>query len=332
MRLELKTIKSDSLNPCYHLAIEEYFLQRLEPGTCLLYLWQCEKAVVIGRNQNPWKECRPGLLERESAKMVRRSSGGGAVYHDEGNLNFSFIIDKEYYNRDRQLDIIIRAVRAFGIDASINNRCDLVANEKKFSGSAHRFKKNVALHHGTLLLSTDKDNLHRYLQPSLHSIDGKSIPSIRSEIVNLTELSQSINVNDLKQAILKSFQKEYQSHANQLIATVPVDNNIMQDILKDFVTWDWHYGKTPSFKIICEIVIKNEPKQLTFFVKNGRIENLTFEPFSQMDSSIKKLSDKLVGSKFRQPNLTNRLNKLNCKILNPELVALLMKWIKENHI
>ncbi|MGR3220874.1 MAG: lipoate--protein ligase family protein [Candidatus Anammoxibacter sp.] len=332
MLLELKTIQNDSLDPCYHLAIEEYLLKHLKPDTCLLYLWQSEKAVVIGRNQNPWKECRPGLLERENAKMVRRSSGGGTVYHDEGNLNFSFIIDKDYYNQDRQLEVILRALRTFGINASINNRSDLVAQGKKFSGSAHRFKKNAALHHGTLLLTIDKDDLHRYLQPSLHSICGKSIPSIRSEVINLTEMSQSISVNDLKQAIFRSFREEYQNPVSQLDTTAAIDRNVIRNILKEYETWDWHYGKTPPFKIVCEIAIGSRPKQLTFFVNKGRIEDVTSEPFSLADDSVKKLSDTLSGSRFRQSDIRERLNKENGRTLAPELVASLMSWIKENHL
>lgn len=332
MLLELKTIQNDSLDPCYHLAIEEYLLQHLKPGTCLLYLWQSEKAVVIGRNQNPWKECRPGLLEMENTKMVRRGSGGGTVYHDRGNLNFSFIIDKDFYDRDRQLEVILRAVQTFGINASINSRYDLVAQGKKFSGSAYRFRKKAALHHGTLLLSIDKENLHRYLQPSLHSICGKSTLSIRSEVINLAEVSPSISVYDLKTAILESFQEEYQALASPLDMDAAIDRNIMRGILKDFKTWDWHYGRTPSFKIVCKIISRSSPQQLTFFVNGGRVENLAFESFSHDDSLARKLSDTLSGSRFRQPDLHERLKKEDCRIIDPELVDFLMNWIRENHI
>ena len=329
---ELKTIQNDSFDPCYHLAVEEYLLHHLKPGTCLLYLWQSENAVVIGRNQNPWKECRPGLLERENTKMVRRASGGGTVYHDRGNLNFSFIIDRDFYDRERQLRVILRAVRSFGIEASINSRYDLIVQGKKFSGSAHRFKKTTALHHGTLLLEVDKKNLYRYLKPSLHTIHGTSTPSIRSEVINLAEMPLSISVNDLKHAILFAFQKEYQTKASPLDLNSDIDMRVLPDFIKDFTTWDWHYGRTPSFRIVCEILVENRPRQLIFFVKEGRVEDLTIESLSTMDCTARHLANTLIGARFRQPDLQERLRNGNSRLLDPKLVNFLMRWIDENHI
>lgn len=332
MLLELKTIQNDSLDPCYHLAVEEYLLNHLKPGTCLLYLWQSENAVVIGRNQNPWRECRPGLLERERTKMVRRTSGGGTVYHDRGNLNFSFIIDRAFYDRERQFKIILSAVRSFGIEASINRRYDLIAQGKKFSGSAHRFRKKTALHHGTLLLAVNKKNLYRYLQPSLHAIHGISTSSIRSDVINLTEMTLSISVNDLKHAILVAFQEEYQTKASPLDFNSDIDRRVLRDFIKDFTTWDWHYGRTPSFRIVCEILVENRPRQLTFFVNEGRIEDLTFEYFPQMDRIARNLADSVIGVRFRQPDLQERLRNGESGLLDPELVNILIRWINENHI
>jgi len=330
--LELKTIQNDSLDPCYHLAVEECLLHHLKPGTCLLYLWQSENAVVIGRNQNPWRECRPALLERENTKMVRRPSGGGTVYHDKGNLNFSFIMDRDFYDRDRQLKVILSAVRSFGIDASVNSRYDLIAQGKKFSGSAHRFKKKTALHHGTLLLAVDKENLSRYLKPSPHAIHGNSTSSIRSEVINLTEMTLPISVNDLKQSILIAFQEEYQSKASPLDLNSDIDREVLPNFIKDFTTWDWHYGRTPSFRMVCEILVKNRPQQLTFFVKEGRVEDLRSEPFSQMDRTAQHLADTLLGVRFRQPDLQERLKNNDSKLLDRKLVNFLIQWIDENHI
>ena len=332
MLLELKTIQNDSLDPCYHLAVEEYLLHHLKPGTCLLYLWQSENAVVIGRNQNPWKECRPALLEQENTKMVRRSSGGGTVYHDRGNLNFSFIIDRNFYDLERQLKVILRAVRSFGIEASVNSRYDLIVQGKKFSGSAHRFKKRTALHHGTLLLAVDKKNLYRYLKPSPLAIHGTSTSSIRSEIINLTEMTLPINVGDLKQAILFAFQEEYETKASPLDLDSNMNMKVLPDFIKDFQTWEWHYGRTPLFKMVCEILVENKPGQLTFFVKEGIVEDITIESLSPIDPTSRQLADTLIGTRFRQPDLQERLRKGNSRLLDLKLVNFLMRWIDENHI
>ncbi|HOV70336.1 MAG TPA: lipoate--protein ligase family protein, partial [Clostridia bacterium] len=164
--MNLKIILTAITDPHQNLAFEEYLFETADEDTATMYLWTNASTVVIGRNQNPWRECKVELLEKDGGKLSRRTTGGGAVYHDLGNLNFSFIMSKEAYSVQRQLGVIIEAVRSLGIDAEFSGRNDILACGRKFSGNAFAVRKNGALHHGTLLINADMDMLTHYLTVS----------------------------------------------------------------------------------------------------------------------------------------------------------------------
>lgn len=171
--------KSDSLDPWYNLAVEEILLDTVRDGF-ILYLWQNRDTVVIGKNQNPWKECRVRMLEKDGGYLARRLSGGGAVFHDLGNLNFTFLMNRSDYDLEKQVNVILTAVRSLGIPAEKNGRNDLVINGRKFSGNAFCFRKNSAYHHGTILVSSSLEKMTKYLQ----------VPEEKSDPKGLTRLSR----------------------------------------------------------------------------------------------------------------------------------------------
>lgn len=200
--------KSDSFDPCRNLAIEECLLKRAEDAV-ILYLWQNEHTVVIGKNQNAVKECRTALLEKEGGRLVRRLSGGGAVYHDLGNLNFTFLMPRSCYDKTKQFSVILEALAAFGIRAQFTGRNDLTVDGRKFSGNAYYKSPKAAYHHGTLLVDADLEKMTRYLSPSKGKLTSKGVDSVRSRVVNLKQLCPDISIDALRKELGKSFAHLY---------------------------------------------------------------------------------------------------------------------------
>ncbi len=211
MRVENRILVGDSTSAWHNLAVEELLFDALGSRARVFYLWQNRHTVVIGRHQNAWKECRVKLLEEEGGCLARRSSGGGAVYHDLGNLNFSFILPREEYDVRRQLEVVRRAVAEFGIDTRFTGRNDLViaGSGAKFSGNAFRFSGGAGLHHGTVMVRVAMDLLSRYLAPDEGKLRAKGIDSVRSRVCNLAEINPAIEIPALREALARAFVAEY---------------------------------------------------------------------------------------------------------------------------
>jgi lipoate-protein ligase A len=191
---------SPSTDPYFNLALEDYLFRSVLNTQPILYLWQNANSIVIGRAQNPWTECDLDKMAQDDVKLVRRQSGGGAVYHDLGNLNFTFLNPKNSpnsnlnYNKQTNLQIIINALEQFDISAKFSGRNDILVypeisdpNGKKISGSAFRETKDKAFHHGTLLVNADLEKLGAYLTPPDKKLKSKGVKSVRSRVAILSK-------------------------------------------------------------------------------------------------------------------------------------------------
>ena len=158
MVTKLTYIESDQVNPYKNLAVEEYLLLHCEDKECILYLWQNQNTVVIGRNQNAWKECKVTKLEEENGHLARRLSGGGAVYHDLGNLNFTFLVNKDEYSLEKQLQVIINAMGRLGLKAEKSGRNDILIDGKKFSGNAFYEQEKTLLSSRAIMVDVKQGN------------------------------------------------------------------------------------------------------------------------------------------------------------------------------
>lgn len=230
-----------------NLAMDEWFLDTLEPDDMILYFYINQNAVIIGKNQNPWKECDLAAMDRDGVQLVRRITGGGAVFHDEGNLNFSFIAGEDRYDVERQLNLILQAVRSFGIPCEFSGRNDLLADGRKFSGNAFCARGKMRQHHGTLMLRTDMGRLQNYLQVDPRKMKAKGVSSVRSRVCNLSDFTQAVTVETMLAAIRTAYGQQY----GQVEDFVPTAEQVAQVVpyYEKQASWQWRLGKTPSFDL-----------------------------------------------------------------------------------
>ena len=238
--------ESASFDPYYNLALEQVLMEQLPEDSCLMYLWQNRQTVVIGRNQNAWKECRTEQLQADGGLLARRQSGGGAVYHDTGNLNFTFIASRAHYDVRRQLSVILEACRTLGIPAEISGRNDLLAAGRKFSGNAFRETAEKASHHGTLLISADMSMLSRYLRPSQEKLRAKGVNSVEARVVNLAELHPGLTVGEMKQQLRHSFETIY-GGTSEYYSVEEAAPGAVEQLRAQYASWEWIYGKDLAF-------------------------------------------------------------------------------------
>ncbi len=243
--------KSTSFDPWYNLAVEEVLLD-MEKDQIILYLWQNRDTIVIGKNQNPWKECRAGMLEKDGGYLARRLSGGGTVFHDLGNMNFTFLLNRAYYDLEKQASVILEAVKKLGIPAVKTGRNDLTIEGRKFSGNAFCFRKNNAYHHGTILVSSVLEKMNKYLQVPEDKIRSKGIDSVRMRVVNLIDYCPTLTIDTMMDLLSREFVKIYNGNPMSLKNiqnTDSLDTGTIQRLYEKYSSWEWRYGQAPSFDI-----------------------------------------------------------------------------------
>jgi lipoate-protein ligase A len=239
--------------PYHNLAIEDWFLRHSDYDY-VLYLWQSEPSIVMGRFQNPWIECKLQAIKDEGVNLVRRQSGGGTVYHDLGNLNYTFIAKKADYNVDLHFDIVIKGLDKLGVNAYVSPRNDILLDHEgqtyKISGSAFKQTKDASFHHGTILFAADLNRLNDFLNPKKRQIEAKGIKSVRSQVINISQLNSErpIDFNQIVSSFSSSFNTLF---GTELIALVVndefVDLDHVNDYQKAISDWSWVFGETPKF-------------------------------------------------------------------------------------
>lgn len=304
----VKLFRYDSVDPYLNLAIEQHLLETVEKGTCILYLWQNENTVVIGRNQNAWKECRTSLLEEEGGRLARRLSGGGAVFHDLGNLNFTFLVNEEDYDVDRQLTVIQTACRALGLTAERSGRNDVLVDGRKFSGNAFYHSKGKAYHHGTLLVDTDGEKLARYLSPSKAKLQAKGVDSVRSRVVNLAELVTGLTCERMAQEMTTAFGWVYGLPVQELSAD-GLDWDYIENLRGRNAGRDWLYGPRLPLSFECEERFDWGGVQVQLQVESGVVIQAKVYSDAMEWDLAGPLEQALTGSPFSQEALCTRVRQ-----------------------
>lgn len=302
---KLKVFLSDSLNPHLNLATEEWIFHNLDPSQQVLFLWRNEETVVIGRNQNPWSECNLAKMKDEKVHLARRTTGGGAVFHDLQNTNFTFLSPKESYKRENNVQIIFDALKTFGIQGEASGRNDLLIpfpdGPRKFSGSAYREKKDRAFHHGTLLLNTDLTRLGNYLTPNPKKLQAKGKESVRARVANLTEVSPGINHDQIVPAMVKSFENFYAGKAE--VESLTMESLKLIPELKEqydqLSSWEWLYGNTLEFSHKMDEYLSLGFFDFHFKVEDGQIKDLKIYTDCLYPHVIEDLTEALRGKAYR---------------------------------
>ena len=245
---KLQVLISNQYNPFLNRAVEQYLTEHQEEGIVTLYLWKNQRTVVIGYNQNPYAECNVKLLLDEGGHLMRRGTGGGAVYHDLGNINFSFIADRKLYDVQKQLSVIQEALKDYGLKAEISGRNDLTCQGRKFSGNAFSKGPVSNLHHGTILIKTDGAMMQRYLIVDKAKLLKNGVKSVASRVVNLSELVPELTSENIKQPLIEAFEKIYGGKASVLDFNTLAGTSEVLAIKEKISSHEFLFGRWEQFK------------------------------------------------------------------------------------
>ena len=269
--------KSDSTDPyenlAYESALAEFIRCEIQKGkSCYgMFLWRSDSAIVFGRNQNIRNECKINLAKKKGIKLVRRKTGGGAVYHDLGNLNFSFLASKDIYSKEKNFDIILKALSRLGLRAEISGRNDILVNGKKISGNAYSIEKGVCIHHGTLLVNLDTTLAACLLTPPETKFKSKGIVSVKSRIINLKDISPNVDIQTLGDKVIEAFDEAFDSETED----IEINKDYYQKCLNKLVSEEWININA----IDCEVLVESDIGFFKFSVEedNGIIKKIFYE-------------------------------------------------------
>lgn len=245
MSHKTQIIIGNQYNPFLNLAVESSLLNDGSDDTVTMFLWKNQQTVVYGYNQNPFTECNVDTLLSEGGHAARRRTGGGAVYHDLGNLNFSFVAHKDNYDVRRQLKVIQTALGFLGLDTEISGRNDLTCDGRKFSGNAFGFYKERRLHHGTILIKTDTEKLSKYLKVNPAKLQKHGVKSVASRIINLSEVVD-VTSDTIMPHLIRAFEQVYETRPE----AIGFDELLTDDVLKTrdvFASDEYLFGKWRNF-------------------------------------------------------------------------------------
>ena len=300
---------SDTCDAYMNLAQDELFLNSLRREDVMLYLYINSASVIIGRNQNPWTECNMNRLDADGVRLVRRISGGGAVYHDTGNLNYSFICGEEIYNEARQTGVIQAALKEFNIKADVNGRNDLTVNGRKFSGNAFCKRKGMWQQHGTLLINSDTEVFGRYLNVSKQKLEAKGVKSVKARVCNLNEFSNTITVEGTSKALKHAFECEYGAANEYILST---ENKAELDALyKKQTGFDWRIGETPHFDITIQNRYSWGMGELCLSVEHGIVSAVRLYTDALDTALSEKCETLLSGLPYKTEEIIAALNETN---------------------
>lgn len=294
-----KIIISQEVNPYFNIAAEhQLFLNSDED--IHLFLWQNESSVIIGRNQNVYAECDLAYLMEQDMKVVRRFSGGGAVYHDEGNVNFTFITKESSANHIQFIDFLRSSMLKLGIDCEFSGRNDLLYKNQKFSGHAYYTDNDNYMYHGTILVHVDFNQLGKALTPSRLKLQSKGIDSVKSRVVNLSEINKEITTGKVMEAFIQTFDCNDIEYINKTNFDAPLESLLL--------SYDWLYGQAPDFDIVLERKYSFGNVSVHILISDGIIKDAKISTDSLRFYDFEICENNIKGKKFDEASILDYLD------------------------
>ncbi|KAH9809016.1 hypothetical protein DFH28DRAFT_1134536 [Melampsora americana] len=295
---------STSLNPYFNLAYEDLLFRNTDASLPKLLIYRNSKSVIIGRNQNPWVEANISSLRKNDVPIVRRRSGGGTVYHDEGNTNYSIMIPREIFDRKTTGELVARSLILLGLpDIGLNHRHDICLGPDKVSGSAYKLTRDRSYHHGTMLINSNLSQLKDFLKPN---------QAIRSPVTNLNSAFGHIDHPTFTKSLTRTFLETYYPTFDRDFSPMVVhseqfeQDSAIEDEMKELQSWDWTFGQTPEFSKTIPVQSSGFNLDIHLSMRQGKIYNVELNISNPMSESFdqQKLLDQLrgilVGQKYGQ--------------------------------
>ncbi len=305
-------IESKSKDPYYNLALEEYAFNELGEKQDVFMLWQNSNTIVIGKNQNAAEEINREFVDEKAIKVARRLSGGGAVYHDEGNLNFTFIAKNQGkldYDFKSFVQPILDALGDLGVEAELQGRNDLAIQGKKISGNSQYVKSGRIMHHGCIMLDSDIEKVEGALRVKPAKYQSKGVKSVRSRVTTINQNApRKITMEEFKEAIkARVFQGE---EVREYIISPKEEKSISKLAEEKYGTWQWNYGNFPSYGIKREEKFEGGLVSLQMEINKGKIKAISISGDFFGDGEISELEEKMVGLKLDE-TLEEEIAKLD---------------------
>ncbi|WP_145441201.1 lipoate--protein ligase [Staphylococcus saprophyticus] len=290
---------NDITDPTLNLAMEEYVLKNMPKDDSYFLFYVNRPSIIIGKNQNTIEEVNQPYIDEHGIDVVRRISGGGAVYHDTGNLNFSFVTDDDgnsFHNFKKFTEPIVEALQSLGVDADMSGRNDIQVGSAKISGNAMVKVKDRMFSHGTLMLNSELNEVQNALKVNPAKIKSKGIKSVRSRVANISEfLDEPLNIDRFKEIILKTIFGEA-TQVEEYILTDDDWKKIEQLSNEKYRTWEWNYGRNPKYNFEREEKFEKGFVQIKLDVKKGRIEHAKIFGDFFGEGDITELENALEGT------------------------------------
>lgn len=311
-----------SHDPTYNLALEEYLTLHHSAMDSAFLLWQNEPSVIVGRHQNTAEEIDEHFVRNHSIHVVRRISGGGAVYHDLGNLNYSLIVNHFSKNFDfaRFTEPVIRTLAALGVHAENSGRNDILVDGRKISGTARFQHKNRILHHGTILFDSDLDRLASALGVTKEiKYRSKATNSVRSRVANVSEfLDRPLKIEIFRDMLLEHMKTDNNCCAKNLDSADIEKIEKLRD--EKYRSWNWNYGKSPAFERRCGVrKFDWGVLDIRIGVDGGTICSCTFYGDFFTVKDLNQLTDKFIGLRFDRSEWDRHVSQETIQAVLPNL-------------